>query len=78
MAKDKNIPLGNWSLAADSDSAVSIYEGFKNSNLNFEYAKGVNLVNKKASFPFATQLNSTDTEGIEEAVALAKKSDVVV
>ena len=78
LAKDKNIPLGNWSLAADSDSAVSIYEGFKNSNLNFEYTKGVNLVNKKASFPFATQLNSTDTEGIEEAVALAKKSDVVV
>lgn len=80
LAADKTSPLGNWIIAADDDSAISVLEGLQNyeatNEINFE--KGVKLVNSVPSFAQQLAINQTDKTGIEEAVDLAKKSDVVI
>lgn len=78
MVNDKNISLGNWRLAAEDNSAVSLYEALESRGVSFTYSSGVKLVDKQVSFPFEVQLNTSDESGINEAVALAKKVDVVV
>ena len=78
LANDKSSPLGNWRLAADDNNAVTVIDGLKKLTANFSYAKGVNLVIGKTSFPDEVKINETDTSGMAEAVALAKKSDVVI
>lgn len=80
LAADKTSPLGNWIIAADDDSAISVLEGLQNyeatNEINFE--RGVKLVNSAPSFAQQLAINQTDKTGIEEAVDLAKKSDVVI
>lgn len=80
LAADKTSPLGNWIIAADDDSAISVLEGLQNyeatNEINFE--RGVKLVNSVPSFAQQLAINQTDKTGIEEAVDLAKKSDVVI
>jgi len=78
LADDKSSPLGNWRLAADDNNAITVLEGLKKISANISYAKGVTLVNAKIAFPDEVKINETDTAGIGEAVALAKKSDVVI
>ena len=80
LSADKNSPLGNWRIAAENNSAVSVLEGFQSYKGNkISHAQGVKLVNKVPDgFHEEVQINTTDKTGIEEAIALAKEVDVVV
>lgn len=66
LAEDKDHPLGSWVIGADKGTAVSVLEGFKKYNNNFKFAKGANSTFEQ------------DEKGFAEAVALAKKSEIVV
>ncbi len=78
LANDKSSPLGNWRLAADDNNAITVLEGLQKLSTNVSFARGVNFVTEKTSFPNEVQINETDTSGIGEAVALAKKSDIII
>lgn len=79
LADDKTSPLGNWRLAAAEGSAVSLLEGLKNYKGNtIKYAKGADVITDNTSFANEVKINEDDTSGFEEAVALAKSSDVVI
>ncbi|CAM1370158.1 beta-glucosidase BglX [Tenacibaculum xiamenense] len=81
LANDKTSPLGNWRLAAKEETAVSVVEGFQEYKENkLEYAKGADLVipNTEISMTQEVQVNTKDTSEFEEALSLAKRSDVVV
>jgi beta-glucosidase len=79
LANDKNSPLGNWRLAADDNSAVSVLEGmqqYKGNQLAFE--KGADLSIGKTTFIDEVIINSTDKSGFEAAKKVASTADVVV
>lgn len=79
LASDKNSPLGSWRIASDDNSAVSVLEGmqkYKENQLIFE--KGTDVTVGATTFTNDLTFNTTDTSGFEAAIALAKKSDVVV
>lgn len=80
LAADKNSPLGNWRIAAENFSAVSVLEGLQNYPGNtITHEQGVKLINKvPAGFHEEVDINTTDKSGIEAAVASAKDADVVV
>jgi beta-glucosidase len=81
LANDKTSPLGNWVIAAENYSAISVLEGLSNYKGNtIKYAKGadVALPNSKLNFTQKLDLNETDTSEFSEAIQLAKKSDIVV
>lgn len=80
LAADKNSPLGNWRIAAENNSAVSVLEGlqaFKGNKIIHE--QGVRLVNKIPSgFHEEVIINETDRTGFEAAKKAAAEADVVV
>lgn len=78
LADDKTSMLGNWIMAAENGTAVSVIEGMEKYTKAFTYEQGVRLMNEVPAFPTALQVNETDESGMKEAVALAKKSDVVI
>lgn len=78
LAADKNSPLGSWRLGADDNTAVSITEGLKNYNIGFSYEMGVAVSNKKTGFQEESSINMTDSSRFAAAIALAKKSNVVI
>ena len=78
LAADKNSPLGNWRMGSDDNSAISVTEGLAAAGIAFSYAKGADVITNEASFPVELQINTTDTTGFTEAMALAKKSEVVI
>ena len=80
LAADKNSPLGNWRVAADNNTAVSVLEGLSNYGGNeIIHSQGVRLVNKiPEGFHEEVQLNLTDKTGISEAKEIAEKADVVI
>lgn len=80
LAADKNSPLGNWRIAAENNTAVSVLEGMQTYKGNSLYhTQGVRLVDKiPAGFHEEVAINTTDRNGFEAAVKLAKKVDVVV
>lgn len=80
LADDKNSPLGNWRIAAENFTAVSVLEGLKVYKGNkIKHAQGVKLINKiPEGFHEEVQINTTDKTGIDQAIALAKEVDVVV
>ncbi|WGK66289.1 beta-glucosidase BglX [Croceiramulus getboli] len=81
LADDKDAPLGNWRAQAVPNSAVSVLEGIraaKPSGTQIYYAKGAELSIGERSFLMPVTINETDTSGFEEAVAAAKKSEVVI
>ena len=80
LADDKNSPLGNWRIAAENFTAVSVLEGLKAYKGNkIKHAQGVKLINKiPEGFHEEVQINTTDKTGIDQAIALAKEVDVVV
>lgn len=79
LADDKNGPLGNWRLASDDNSAVSVLEGLQAYSGNkITHAKGVDLVKAKTYFHAEVQINEEDRTGIAEAVKVAKGADVVL
>ncbi|WP_304132654.1 glycoside hydrolase family 3 protein, partial [Mesonia mobilis] len=81
LADDKDSPLGNWRAQAEANSAVSVLEGIKThaaKNVQINYAEGVKLSTGERSFLKPLSLNNTDKSGFEQAINLAKTSDLVV
>ena len=79
LADSKNSPLGNWRLASDDNSASSVLEALQSREGNeINYTEGVSLYSGQEFFVFHITINEDDPAGIEEAVALAKSSDIVV
>ncbi len=83
----ENMP-GTWSVAADFSKAVSVLDGLKNvagPAVNILYAKGSNLSDdtlfEKRAGMFGKSFqhdDRPDQEIIDEALAVANKSDVIV
>ncbi len=78
LADDKNSPLGSWRLGSDDNSGVSVIEGLKAYTEDFKYAKGPKIFHEGANFLNEVGVNETDRTGIDEAVELAKESDIVL
>lgn len=79
LANDKNSPLGNWRLAADDNTAISVLEGLQKYNENkITYAKGADVVIGETRFSKEVKVNTTDKSGFEEAIAIAKMADIVI
>ena len=79
LANDKNSPLGNWRLAADDHSAVSVLEGLQKYKGNqLTYAKGADVIVGETRFAKEVKVNTTDKTGFEEAIATAKNANVVI
>ena len=78
LADDKNSPLGSWRLAADDNSAVSVLEGVDGITKKYNYIQGPKVFGDNASFLQEVEVNTTDDDGISEAVEAAKKAKVVV
>lgn len=80
LAADKNSPLGNWRIAAENNTAVSVLEGlqsYKGNKINHE--QGVRLVNKIPSgFHEEVSINETNRTGFEAAKKAAAEADVVI
>ncbi|WP_075184576.1 beta-glucosidase BglX [Teredinibacter haidensis] len=78
LANDKNSPLGTWRVSADDNTAISLVEGLKQYNENFQYEQGVKFSVGKETFADQIEVNETDRTGFEEAKQLAQSSDVVI
>jgi len=81
LAADKDAAIANWRAKATPNSAVSLLEGIKTKlpNANVIYAEGTKLVlNEEQNFFTQLDINTTDRSGFAEAVAAAKKADIVV
>ncbi|MDA8591902.1 beta-glucosidase BglX [Flavobacteriaceae bacterium] len=79
LANDKTSPLGNWILAAEKNSAVSVLEGLKSySGNNVEFSVGTKLNIGALEFAKELKINTTDKSDFDVALKLAKTSDVVV
>jgi beta-glucosidase len=79
LADDKNSPLGNWRIAAENNTAVSVLEGMNQySGNSITHAQGVRLVNKIPAFHEEVEINTVDRCGFKAAKKAAKKADVVV
>ena len=72
LAADKTSPLGNWCIAAEEQSAVSVMEGLEKYTKNkITYCPGVAL-------DLDENKSDTDRLGIQNAVQMAKGKDIVV
>ncbi len=79
LAADKTSPLGSWRIAADDNTAVSVVEGMQKYTGNqITYVKGADVAVGRTQFIWETNINMMDKSGFPEAVAAAKKADVVV
>jgi beta-glucosidase len=78
LAADKNSPLGSWRIGSDDNTAISGLEGLEKYTEHFSYAKGADVVTGKTSFTTQLNVNETDKSGFEEAIQLAKESEVVI
>ncbi|MFY0685640.1 MAG: beta-glucosidase BglX [Cyclobacteriaceae bacterium] len=78
LAADKDVPLGNWRAKAISGSAVSLLEGLKAVNGNVKYAEGYKLSVGERNFLRELTYEMEDRSGFQEAIDLAKSTDIVV
>jgi len=88
LAADKKNMLGTWAWAGDADKAIPVSDGIKNvagNGLTVLYAKGANITDdkelaEKANFfdKTASIDSRTPAQMILEALAVAKKADVIV
>lgn len=78
LAEDKNSILGSWRLGSDDNSGVSLLEGLDALGVDYQYAKGADVIKGEAKFLDPLNDNTDDTSGFDKAIKLAKKSDVVV
>lgn len=81
LADDQDSPLGSWRAQAVTGSAVSLLEGMKNAmedQSSLTFVQGPVFVINTPQFQQHLKFNETDLTGIDQAVDLAKKSDVVV
>jgi len=78
LADDKDSPLGNWRMAGENNTAISVLEGLKAYGIDYKYAEGAELVTGPTAFSVELEVNTTDKSGFKEAISLAKQSEVVV
>ena len=88
LADSKRDVMGSWSAAGVADQSVPVLDGIKTAvgdNANVIYAKGANITNDKDIVNFlnlyeeAVKVDPRSPQAmIDEAVAAAKQSDVVV
>lgn len=78
LANEKNSPLGSWRIGSDDNSAVSVLEGLKKYTSNFVYTKGADVTVGPVNFIQELKINETDKSEFNEAIELAKKSEVVI
>lgn len=80
LAESKDVPLGSWRAQAIPNSAVSLLEGIQNvtGKSNVLFASGPDFVMGEREFKLPLHFNENDLSGLNEAVAIAKISDVVV
>ena len=88
LAKAANNMPGTWSVSSDHSKAISVWDGLQQTvenDVNLLYAKGSNLdydleLEKRATM-FGKDIprdGRTDKQMLDEALAVAKKADVVV
>jgi beta-glucosidase len=78
LADDKDSPLGNWRMAADDNTAVSVLEGLDAYGVNYTYAEGAKLVTGPTAFSQELTVNTTDRSGFKQALKAAREAEVVV
>ena len=88
LANNKNNMLGTWSVSGDLQLSIPVLDGLKNmggNSVNILYARGGNitddslLAKKSNEFGIRADMDGRSSrEMIDEAVATANKSDVVV
>lgn len=86
LADNKENMLGTWSVAGESKYAVTVLEGFKKQSDKLLYAKGANITEDlalaKNSYVVDAAATSVSKETpqqlLDEAIATAKKADVIV
>ena len=81
LAGSKDIPLGNWRAQAIANSAVSIEEGIKNAvtkKTKVQFAQGYTLTTGNRDFVHELTFADDKGEGFEEAINLARMSEIVV
>lgn len=88
LAKASNNMAGTWSVSTDHESCISVWDGLQQTvgnDVNLLYAKGSNVdydleLEKRATMFGKTipRDDRTDKQMIDEAVAVAKKSDVIL
>lgn len=81
LAADKDAPLGNWRAQGVANSAISLLEGVQAAagpNTEVLYAQGTTLSVGARSFLIKTTINKDDKSGFAEALAAARKAEVVV
>ncbi|RED46307.1 beta-glucosidase [Winogradskyella eximia] len=88
LAKASNNMAGTWSVSTDHENCISVWDGLQQTvgnDVNLLYAKGSNVdydfeLEKRATMFGKTipRDNRTDQQMINEAVAIAKKSDVIL
>jgi len=88
LGKAGNNMPGTWSVSSDHDKAISVWDGLQQTvgnNVKLLYAKGSNLDYDLELEKRATMFGKTiprdgrsDKQLLDEAVAIAKKSDIIV
>lgn len=81
LAASKDVPLGNWRAQAITDSGVSLLEGVQNAvgaQTKVEFAQGYTLTTGRRTFVHELNMVESDESGFAAALALAKKSEVVI
>jgi beta-glucosidase len=79
LANDKNSPIGNWRAMVKDNSAVSVLEGLNAYKGNkISYAKGVDVFKGAKAGWQNLEINETNKNGFDEAINLAKNSDIVI
>jgi beta-glucosidase len=78
LASEKNSPLGSWRFGSVDSSAVSVVEGLESMGVEFDFAKGPEIVLGQVSFREDLRINKFDRKGFREAVQQAKEAEVVI
>ena len=68
LADNQADPLGTWIAQGDTTSVVSLFMGLKK-----QFPKGVSL-----NYSKGCAIDSKDTSGFSNAIAIAKKSDIIL
>lgn len=80
LANSKDVPLGSWRAQAVTNSAVSLLEGIQNavSDARVKFAQGYRITEGDRSFIYELNMVKEDRSGFNEAINLARTSEVVV
>ena len=78
LANENNSPLGSWRVGSDDSSAVSVLDGLKKYTSDYRYSKGADVVLGPVNFINELIINKTDKSGFNEAIELARNSEVVI